>query len=54
MILSKGGFVRPFQKEEFCPQPLPEMFRMTPGNLLFNNTRKDLKQPLFIANMRRI
>jgi len=22
------------------------------GNPLFNNTRKDLKQPLFIANMR--
>jgi hypothetical protein len=28
MILSKGGFVRPFQKEEFCPQPLPEMIRL--------------------------
>jgi len=25
MILSKSGFVRPFQKKEFYAQPLPEM-----------------------------
>jgi hypothetical protein len=28
MTLSESGFVRSFQKKDFCPQPLPEMIRL--------------------------